>query len=101
MEFATRFASMPGARGLATAMALVLSASPVLAQNPKAAQQRPAAPAPAAPAPAAPAAPNAGPAVVQLKPEPAQPEWTKICGSHGRPRTNRLMNTTRFPRRVR
>jgi invasion protein IalB len=96
MEFATRIASMQGARGLATAMALVLSATPVLAQNPKAAQQRPAAPAPAAPAPAgqAPAAPNAGPAVVQLKPEPAQPEWTKICGKD--PNTNvEICYTTR------
>jgi invasion protein IalB len=96
MEFATRFASMQGARGLATVMALVLSASPVLAQNPKAAQQRPAAPAqaPAAPAGQAPATPNAGPAVVQLKPEPAQPEWTKICGKD--PNTNvEICYTTR------
>jgi invasion protein IalB len=95
MHFATRFASLRGTRGLATAMALMLSASPVLAQTapatpaPRAAQPRPAQPAapaaPATPAPA-PAAPqgqppqNTGPTVVQLKAEPAQPDWTKICG---------------------
>ena len=59
------------------------------------AQQRPAAPAPAAPAaapvaPAAPAAPGAqqaqpgqqqtGPSLVQVKAEPSQPDWTKVCG---------------------
>jgi len=95
MHFATRFASLPGTRGVATAIALLLSASPVLAQTaPSApatrAAPRPAQPAAPAPAPAAPAAPqgqqqqqqqqNAGPTVVQLKAEPAQPDWTKICG---------------------
>lgn len=94
MHFATRFASLRGTRGLATAMALLLSASPVLAQTapatpaPRAAQPRANQPAaPAAPAPAqTPAAPqgqpqqNTGPTVVQLKAEPAQPDWTKICG---------------------
>jgi invasion protein IalB len=98
MHFATRLASLRSSRPLATAMALMLSASPVIAQTapatpatpaaPRAAQPRPAAPAapaPAAPAPA-PAAPqaqapqNTGPTIVQLKAEPAQPEWTKICG---------------------
>ena len=46
----------------------------------------PPAPAPAAPRPAAapaagapPAAPT-GPTVVQVKAEPSQPEWTKVCG---------------------
>ena len=89
-----------GTRGLATALALVLAASPVMAQTTPA--QRPAAPAPtaprpAAPAPAAPMAPGApaapgaagaagqqaqstGPMVVQVKAEPSQPEWTKVCG---------------------
>lgn len=94
MSFATRLASLGGTRGLATAMALLLSA-PVLAQT----APRPATPAaPAAPAtqpkPAAPAAPAAtpapaqpgqaqqgtGPMVVQVKAEPSQPEWTKVCG---------------------
>ncbi len=93
MHFATRLASLRSSRRLATALALMLSASPVLAQTapatpaaPRAAQPRPAAPAaPAAPAPA-PAGPqgqaaqNAGPTIVQLKAEPAQPDWTKICG---------------------
>jgi invasion protein IalB len=93
MHFATRLASLRSSRRLATALALTLSASPVLAQTapatpaaPRATQPRPAAPAaPAAPAPA-PAAPqgqaaqNPGPTIVQLKAEPAQPDWTKICG---------------------
>ena len=97
MSFATRLASLGGTRGLATALALTLAASPVLAQTPPAQPapaQRPAAPAPArpaAPAPAAPAAPvpgapagqqaqQTGPMVVQVKAEPSQPEWTKVCG---------------------
>ncbi len=87
MSIATRIASLGGTRGLATAMALLVSA-PVLAQTAPA--QRPAAPAarPAAPAqqPAAPAQPaqgaqqQTGPMVVQVKAEPSQPEWTKVCG---------------------
>src|SRR3954451_4715864 len=109
MHFATRFASLRGTRGLATAMALMLSASPVLAQTapatpaPRAAQPRPAQPAaPAAPATPAPAPAarqgqppqNTGPTVVQLKAEPAQPDWTKICGKD--PNTNvEICYTTR------
>nr|WP_114771823.1 invasion associated locus B family protein [Microvirga subterranea] len=66
-------------------MALLLAA-PALAQTAPA--QRPAAPAqapaqrPAAPAQGQPAQPqqNAGPTVVQVKAEPSQPEWTKVCG---------------------
>ena len=91
MSFATRLAST---RGLATALALSLAAAtPVLAQTAPArpAPARPAAPAPGAPAAGAPApgapaqAPNAqaqgtGPMVVQVKAEPSQPEWTKVCG---------------------
>ncbi|TGR59888.1 invasion associated locus B family protein, partial [Mesorhizobium sp. M2D.F.Ca.ET.223.01.1.1] len=48
--------------------------------------QRPAPSRPAAPAqqPAAPAQPGAaaatGPTVVQVKPEPSQSSWTKVCG---------------------
>jgi invasion protein IalB len=103
MSFATRFASRGGKTGLATAVALVLSVSPILAQTPPAtapaapAQPRPQQPRPATPAPAAPgaaapapAAPGAaaqqqagqaaGPSVVQVKPEPSQPDWTKVCG---------------------
>ncbi|WP_262031929.1 invasion associated locus B family protein [Microvirga sp. Mcv34] len=82
MSFATRFASLGGTRGLATALALLVSA-PVLAQTAPA--PKPAAPAtrPAAPAqqPAQGAAQqNTGPTVVQVKAEPSQPEWTKVCG---------------------
>ncbi|WP_112663469.1 invasion associated locus B family protein [Microvirga flavescens] len=88
MSFATRIASLRGNRGLVTALALVLSASPVLAQTapaPARPQAQPAqAPRPAAPpagAPgAAPAPQGTGPMVVQVKPEPSQPEWTKVCG---------------------
>jgi invasion protein IalB len=92
MSFATRFASLGGTRGLATALAVLVSA-PVVAQTAPAQTapaQRPAAPSaqparPAAPAqqPAAPAAQgqqNAGPTVVQVKAEPSQPDWTKVCG---------------------
>ncbi|RDI56773.1 invasion associated locus B family protein [Microvirga subterranea] len=85
MSLATRLANLGGTRGLATAMALLLAA-PALAQTAPA--QRPAAPAqapaqrPAAPAQGQPAQPqqNAGPTVVQVKAEPSQPEWTKVCG---------------------
>jgi invasion protein IalB len=92
MSLATRLANLGGTRGLATAMALLLAA-PALAQTApaQAPAQRPAAPAQApAQRPAAPAAPaqgqqaqpqqNTGPMVVQVKAEPSQPEWTKVCG---------------------
>lgn len=74
---------------------LVLNSLPALAQQPapaqpaqpRPAQPRPAQPAaPVTPAPAAPAAPQAqqqapaGPTIVQVKPEPSQTEWTKVCG---------------------
>ncbi|WP_210489876.1 invasion associated locus B family protein [Microvirga antarctica] len=104
MSFATRLASLGGTRGLATALALTLAASPVLAQTTPAAP-RPAAPAPATPRPAAPpaagapAAPNAaaqgtGPMVVQVKAEPSQPEWTKVCGKD-QGTNNEICYTTR------
>ncbi|MGO4705300.1 invasion associated locus B family protein [Microvirga sp. 2MCAF38] len=84
MSFATRIASLRGNRGLVTALALVLSASPVLAQTapaPAKPQAQPAqAPRPAAPAAGAAAPQGNGPMVVQVKPEPSQPEWTKVCG---------------------
>jgi invasion protein IalB len=96
MSFATRLASLKGTRGLVAATLVALAASPALAQTapapaqPRPQPQRPAAPpAPAAPAPAAPAqapAPGAqapqgaGPTVVQVKAEPSQPDWTKVCG---------------------
>lgn len=71
------FATLGGTRGLATALALVLSAAPALAQG-KGAPAKPAAQAPATQAPAA--QQNTGPMVVQVKAEPSQPEWTKVCG---------------------
>jgi invasion protein IalB len=78
-----RFASPLGIGGVATALSLILSAAPVLAQNAPAQrgqQQRPAAPqAPAAPQTGQQPA-NEGPTVVQVKPEPSQPDWTKVCG---------------------
>ncbi|HEX2552871.1 MAG TPA: invasion associated locus B family protein [Microvirga sp.] len=87
MQFATRLASSRGTRGLATAMLLTLCAAPALAQTAPA-PSRPAAPRPAQPAAPAPAAPQGapqaqgqqGPLVVQVKPEPSQPDWTKVCG---------------------
>ncbi len=59
-----------------------VAASAQQTQTPQRPAQRPAAPAPAAPAqPAAPAAGAAtGPSIVQVKPEPSQTEWTKVCG---------------------
>lgn len=89
MSFATRIASLGGTRGLATALALLVSI-PAFAQTaPAPAQPRPAAPAAQPARPAAPAAPatgqpaqpqQSGPTVVQVKAEPSQPEWTKVCG---------------------
>jgi len=64
---------------------LGLAAAPSLAQP-----KKPAAPAPTAPAPAAPSTPAAntpagaaaqtGPQIVNVKSDPAQTEWTKVCG---------------------
>ncbi|MXQ10818.1 invasion associated locus B family protein [Microvirga makkahensis] len=73
MSFATRIASLGGTCGLATALALLASA-PAFAQA-----QKPAAK-PAAPAQGQPAQQQSGPTVVQVKAEPSQPEWTKVCG---------------------
>ncbi|WP_134499725.1 invasion associated locus B family protein [Microvirga pakistanensis] len=77
MSFATRIASLGGTCGLAIALALLASA-PASAQ----AQPKPAAPAakPATPAQGQQPAQQAGPTVVQVKAEPSQPEWTKVCG---------------------
>jgi invasion protein IalB len=77
----------------AAGIAALAFAPPAFAQTkpapkpPVQAPAAPAAPAPAAPAPAAPgAAPGPGAAatpdsgLVQLKPEPSQPDWVKVCG---------------------
>lgn len=64
---------------LAVGLSTALLASPVaLAQQQRPAAQR-AQQAPAA-APAAPADAGTGPTVVQVKPEPSQTSWTKVCG---------------------
>ena len=76
MSFATRIASLGGTCGLATALALLASA-PAFAQAQKPAAQ----PAkPAAQGQAAQPQQQSGPTVVQVKAEPSQPEWTKVCG---------------------
>lgn len=76
-------------RPAAVALAAFVAAAPALAQQTQQ-QQRPAAPAQPAQRPAAPAAPGApqaapqgqpaGPTVVQVKPEPSQADWLKVCG---------------------
>jgi invasion protein IalB len=71
---------------LGTAAALCLLSLPAMAQHrkpaPHAAPAAPAAPAPTAPAAPAPRAgnPAADGGNVQLKPEPSQPDWVKVCG---------------------
>lgn len=95
MSFSARFARLRGPVGLVAAAAMGASALLPLAASAQQAQpqqqpRRPAAQQPAAPAqqPAAPAAPaagaaqqpNAGPTIVQVKPEPSQTDWTKVCG---------------------
>ena len=81
MALATRLACWAMPIG---AVALAWSVEPASAQAQRPA--RPAAPAPAQPAQSAPqpnvqgqAAQN-GPQVVQVKAEPSQPDWTKVCG---------------------
>lgn len=73
---------------LSLAVALAVAGSgTAFSQAQPPAQPRPASPRPAQPAqpaqapaqPAQPAAPT-GPTIVQVKPEPSQAEWTKVCG---------------------
>lgn len=71
----------PASRGLALALCAVIGLSPVAAfaqQQPQ--QRRPAQPAQPAQPPAGGAAAATGPTVVQVKPEPSQTTWTKVCG---------------------
>ncbi|WP_414470889.1 invasion associated locus B family protein [Microvirga sp. M2] len=92
MSFATRIASLGGSCGLAIAAALLASA-PVSAQAPKPAAQ----PAkPAAPAPAQAQQQAGGPTVVQVKAEPSQPEWTKVCGKDQNTNTEICYTTRDF-----
>jgi invasion protein IalB len=74
-------ALMAGAAGAALlpALAAAQQAQPQPQRQPAQTAPRPAQPpAPAQPAPNA--AANPGPTVVQVKPEPSQTEWTKVCG---------------------
>lgn len=89
MSASTRLSQSQGATAKSTvrSLALVLGAAVALAPFASFAQQqqRPASrPAPAQPAPAQqPAqgqAAQTGPTVVQVKPEPSQTTWTKVCG---------------------
>ncbi|MEZ0170836.1 invasion associated locus B family protein [Microvirga sp. TS319] len=92
MSFATRIASLGGSCGLAIAAALLASA-PASAQAPKPAAQ----PAkPAAPAPAQAQQQASGPTVVQVKAEPSQPEWTKVCGKDQNTNTEICYTTRDF-----
>ncbi len=98
MSSTARLARLRGPSTMLAALALGMGAlAPVAAtaqqqqQQPRQQRQAPQPPAqPAQPAaPAAPAVPGAqpgaagaaaGPSVVQVKPEPSQTEWTKVCG---------------------
>ncbi|WP_132253689.1 invasion associated locus B family protein [Methylobacterium segetis] len=70
------------------ALAGSLVAGPALAQAQPKGKPAPAAPAPAAPAPAAPtqapqtpaAQQQTGPQIINVKSEPSQADWTKVCG---------------------
>ena len=71
-------------RALSMALSTAIGLAP-LAAFAQQAQPRPATPRPAQPAPAQPAQPpggaaGTGPTVVQVKPEPSQTTWTKVCG---------------------
>ena len=71
-------------RALSMVLSTAIGLAP-LAAFAQQAQPRPATPRPAQPAPAQPAQPPAGqagtgPTVVQVKPEPSQTAWTKVCG---------------------
>ena len=90
MSFATSLARLRGSIGLAALVSLA-AAAPGMAQTltqptqpaqPRPAQPRPAQPAQPQPQPAQPApAQQAGAStVVQVKPEPSQADWTKVCG---------------------
>lgn len=92
MSASTRLSRSQGAtakstvRGLALILGAAVALAPIAASAQQAQPQRPAS-RPAAPAqqpaPAQPAqgqAAQTGPTVVQVKPEPSQTSWTKVCG---------------------
>lgn len=71
------------ARALSLGLAAALGLAPIAAhaQQPQRPAQRPAQPAaPQQPAQPAQGQAPAGPSVVQVKPEPSQTSWTKVCG---------------------
>ena len=74
----TRLAHLRGSIGLAAVIGLA-AAAPALAQQPR--QQRPAQPAQPAPQPQAQPQAAQPATVVQVKPEPSQADWTKVCGN--------------------
>ena len=87
MSFATRLARTRGTIGLAAVCFAIGVGVPMLASAQGQKGKSAPAPAPAAPQPqAAPPAgaagqqANTGPMVVQVKPEPSQTDWTKVCG---------------------
>lgn len=90
MPLSKRLASARATRGvtsLLAAAAMALTPAVALAQTKPETKPAPAKPAPAAPAKPAPApgqpqqeAAPAGPTLVQVKPEPSQTDWTKVCG---------------------
>ena len=92
MSASTRLSRSQGAtakstvRGLALVLGAAVALTPIAASAQQAQPQRPAS-RPAAPAQPAPAqqpaqgqAAQTGPTVVQVKPEPSQTSWTKVCG---------------------
>jgi len=92
MSASTRLSQSQGATAKSTVrgLALVLGAAVALAPAASFAQQAQPRPAPSRPAQPAPApaqqpaqggqAAQTGPTVVQVKPEPSQTTWTKVCG---------------------
>ena len=84
MSLKTRLACLAGPFGLAVSVSCILGSGAALAQAQRS-QQKPAAP---AQQPAQPATPGqqqgqqsqTGPLVVQVKSEPSQADWTKVCG---------------------
>jgi invasion protein IalB len=93
MSASTRLFKSQGATAKSTVrgLALVLGAAVALApfsvlaqqaqpQRPASRPAQPAQPAPAQPAPAQGQAAQTGPTLVQVKPEPSQTSWTKVCG---------------------
>lgn len=81
--FVKKASALARAVGLGSIILSVSIAAPALAQQTQKqqpAQKKPAAEKPAAPAAAAPAAAPPAATVVQVKPEPSQASWIKICG---------------------